>query len=323
MHIWSEGWRSQIRRCVFKPSFLKILPSTDEQTWRRVHAGHKPGTPACRNSLSDGIGRRDRRRCIIVQVYIGTSGWVYPWWRGVFYPERLLQREWLGYYVTQFRTVEINASFYRLPTPESLRQWRQAVPPGFLYAVKASQFITHLKRLVPDDNSLARFLDDVARKLGPSLGPILYQLPPQMKKNATRLDEFAARLPQDLSHVFEFRNAEWFDPEIRAILERHKLSFCIHDHGGLSVPHWVTGPLSYWRFHGGREPDSSYGQRALRPSAREMQAQIAAGHEVYAYFNNDAHGSAIRDAQALVELMPSAPASHAQHSRTNTSRRTG
>lgn len=239
----------------------------------------------------------------MARVYIGTSGWVYAWWRGVFYPERLPQREWLNYYVSRFPTVEINATFYRLPKPQTFRHWREIAPRGFVYAVKASRFITHVKRLKPDEESLALFLE-AARELGSSLGPILYQLPPNLKKDVTLLKNFAKRLPSDLTHVFEFRASDWFTPDVRAVLGQNNLGFCIHDHWGVDVPHWVTGSTAYWRFHGrSGGPEGCYGRKALRSADSEIRAQLAENQDVYVYFNNDAYGCAIRDAQRLADLI--------------------
>ncbi len=242
--------------------------------------------------------RRPRRKA---QIRIGTSGWVYPWWRGVFYPDKLAQREWLGYFTRHFPTVEINASFYRLQKPENFRAWRDAAPPGFLYAVKASRFITHMKRLKAEPESIKVFFDG-ARELGPALGPILYQLPPNMGLDLDRLAQFVDGLPSGFDHVFEFRNREWFTPEVRDFLDRRHLAFCIHDHSGLDVPRWATGPLAYWRFHGGRGKFGGYTDAPLAAAANEMRRQSAAGHPVYVYFNNDGHGCAIRDARRLMAL---------------------
>ncbi len=237
------------------------------------------------------------------RVHIGTSGWVYRWWRGVFYPEALPQRAWLAHYVRHFNTVEINATFYRLPNPETFARWREAAPPGFVYAVKASRQITHLKRLKDCAEALSRFLD-AARELGPALGPILYQLPPSLKADPERLADFAAILPGGAIHVFEFRDASWFTEAVRAMLEEAGHAFCIHDHHGMAVPRWVTGPVAYWRFHGlSRAPDSGYGEARLRPAAAEMRRTLSQGRDVYAYFNNDAHGCAVRDAARLKTLV--------------------
>jgi uncharacterized protein YecE (DUF72 family) len=257
-------------------------------------------------------GQRKARRA--ARIHIGTSGWVYEWWRGVFYPEDLPQREWLAYYVARFPTVEINASFYRLQKPESFRHWRDQAPPGFVYAVKASRFITHLKRLKAEPESLDVFFDGV-RELGPTLGPILYQLPPNMKRDLDRLEQFADRLPSGFDHVFEFRNAEWFHPDVRNLLEKRNLAFCIHDHGGMEVPRWATGPLAYWRFHGGDGPFGGYAEEPLHAAARQMRRQIREGYPVYAYFNNDAHGCALHDAERLIAMTAGKAAPAGQASR--------
>jgi uncharacterized protein YecE (DUF72 family) len=236
------------------------------------------------------------------KILIGTSGWVYAWWSELFYPERLPQREWLAYYLAQFPTVEINASFYRLQKPESFRRWGEMAPPGFDYAVKASRFITHLKRLNVEPESIAVFFDGVCQ-LGPALGPILYQLPPNMGRDLARLERFVDGLPAGLQHVFEFRNTDWFHPEVRLFLERRGLAFCIHDHRGMEVPHWTTGPIAYWRFHGDISgPLGGYRDEPLRAAARLMRKQASEGYPVYAYFNNDAHACAIRDARSLMAL---------------------
>ena len=238
-----------------------------------------------------------------VGARVGTSGWNYRWWRGVFYPEGLPQREWLGHYVRHFDTVEINATFYRQPRTETFARWRGAAPPGFVYAVKASRQLTHLKRLAECGEPLARFFDGI-RALGATLGPILYQLPPGFESDARRLAAFAELLPRDLVHVFEFRHVSWFGPQIRQVLERQGLVFCIHDHRQLEVPEWVTGPAAYWRFHGfTRGPDGSYADAALAASAKRMQAELARGVPIYAYFNNDAYGCAVRDAKRLAKML--------------------
>jgi uncharacterized protein YecE (DUF72 family) len=255
------------------------------------------------------------------RVHIGTSGWTYPWWRGVFYPERLPQRDWLAHYMTHFSTVEINASFYRLQKAESFRYWRDAAPPGFVYAVKASRFITHMKRLKAEPESLEVFFAGV-RELGPALGPILYQLPPNMKCDLDRLEHFAEGLPSGFDHVFEFRNAEWFQPDVREFLQQRNLALCIHDHHGLQVPRWTTGPLAYWRFHGGHGQLGAYTEAPLRAAAEHIQRQTADGSPVYAYFNNDAHGCAIGDAKRLIAMTKPGDTAAARETEKSTRRRT-
>jgi uncharacterized protein YecE (DUF72 family) len=237
------------------------------------------------------------------RAHIGTSGWNYRWWRRVFYPEDLPQRDWYGYYVRHFDTVEINATFYRLPRLETFERWREVAPKGFIYAVKAGRLITHLKRLRDCDEPLARFLDG-ARTLGGTLGPILYQLPPRFECDAGLLAAFADLLPSDLVHVLEFRDESWFGPQTRQLLERRGLAFCIHDHSQLKVPAWVTGPVAYWRFHGfTRGSDGNYADSALVAAAKRMREELARNVPIYAYFNNDAHGCAVQDAQRLAQML--------------------
>ncbi len=238
----------------------------------------------------------NRERC-----RIGTSGWAYRWWRGAFYPEKLRQGDWLAHYARVFDTVEINATFYRLPRPELLERWRTIAPEGFLYAVKASRQITHLRRLRDCEGELETFLQ-AARRLGPALGPLLYQLPPSLKADAGLLRDFLSLLPGDLRHVMEFRHESWFTGDIRAILETHGCAFCIHDHHGMTVPRWVTAPVVYWRFHGPAQ-GTCYGEARLAAPAAEIRAQCERSEAVFAFFNNDAAACAPRDALVLRKLV--------------------
>ena len=161
-------------------------------------------------------------------LHIGTSGWIYKDWRGRFYPPGVPQHRWFSHYAGTFQTVEINNTFYRLPPPETFRAWRHGAPPGFVFSVKASRFMTHLKKLRDCEEPVARFLEG-ARELGPHLGPILYQLPPFWKCDADRLRDFVSLLPRDLRHVFEFREPSWYVDDVRAILEQAGVGFCFHD----------------------------------------------------------------------------------------------
>jgi uncharacterized protein YecE (DUF72 family) len=237
------------------------------------------------------------------RCHIGTSGWVYEHWRGIFYPADLPQSGWYAHYARHFDTVEINYSFYRLPSERAFDDWRAQAPPGFVYAVKANRYLTHIKRLKDAAAPLERFLSR-ARRLGDKLGPILWQLSPKWRADPARLDAFAALLPTDLVHAFEFRDPRWFVPPVREILERYGLSLCIFDMPGLACPAWVTGEAVYLRFHGsGVVYGGRYGQEGLRPWADRMQGWLAEGRAVYAYFNNDAFGYAVEDAQALRGLL--------------------
>lgn len=232
-------------------------------------------------------------------IRIGCSGWNYRHWRGDFYPEGLPSKGWFAHYAEHFDTVEINNSFYRLPKPETYETWRDQAPTGFCYAVKASRFLTHNKKLKDPERPLDLLLGH-ARLLGDHLGPILYQLPPGWKLNRDRLEHFLGRLPADVTHVLEFREPSWLTREVLELLDTHGAAFCTHDMPGMTVPRWASGKAAYVRFHGpsekycGRYPDA-----VLRDWADWMIAEAKRGRRVWVYFNNDIGGAAILDALRL------------------------
>jgi uncharacterized protein YecE (DUF72 family) len=236
-------------------------------------------------------------------IHLGTSGYVYNHWKGLFYPDELPASRWLPYYARVFSTVELNATFYRLPTPEAVDGWRKQSPPGFLFAAKGSRFLTHMKRLTEVGEGLARFFTPVLR-LGPKLGPVLWQLPPQMKKpDAARLEHFLAHLPRGLRYVFEFRDAAWYREDILEVLERHGVAVCEHDLVPVPPPRF-TGGFRYLRFHGySSRYHGRYGKEALRPAAQSLSTWRAAGRTAWVYFNNDLQGHALLDAFDLSELL--------------------
>lgn len=239
------------------------------------------------------------------RAYIGTSGWVYKHWRGVFYPPDLPQARWFEYYAGRFDTVEVNNTFYRLPEAPTFKEWAAQAPPGFVYALKASRYMTHLKKLKDAAEPLARFLER-ARLLGKHLGPILYQLPPNWHLNLERLEAFLQLLPADLLHVFEFRHPSWYAEEALALLDRYRVGLCIMDLPGLESPVRVTGRLAYVRFHGpSRAYEGSYPDKDLAAWTQRVRGFLASGRPVYLYFNNDAHGYAVQNAQRLREMIGS------------------
>jgi uncharacterized protein YecE (DUF72 family) len=176
------------------------------------------------------------------EYYIGTSGWHYEDWRGLFYPADLPKSKWLEFYTRHFHTVELNNSFYRLPSEKAFVSWREASPQCFTFAVKASRFITHIKRLKEAEEPLKKFLG-LADLLGDKLGPLLYQLPPNMKRDDERLGAFLRLLPRKYRHVFEFRHKSWFDENIFEILKRHNAGWCVFDMPDLTSP-VVATPMS-------------------------------------------------------------------------------
>jgi uncharacterized protein YecE (DUF72 family) len=233
------------------------------------------------------------------RIRIGCSGWNYRHWRGPFYAEKLPQKGWFGHYADTFGTVELNTSFYRLPTRETFAKWRDQAPLGFRYAVKAPRFITHMKKLLDCADPVHEFIER-ARNLGARLGPLLYQLPPRLAVDLARTERFLDLLPPDLDHVLEFRETSWINAEVLALLDERAIGFCVHDMAGSATPFWSSGPLAYLRFHGGegkywgRYPDDR-----LLAAADWMVEQAQAGREVWAYFNNDIHAHAIDDALTL------------------------
>jgi uncharacterized protein YecE (DUF72 family) len=237
------------------------------------------------------------------KLHIGTSGWNYSHWKGNFYPEDLTQEAWFEYYQRYFNTVEINNTFYQLPKEETFRRWEEQALKGFLYAVKANRYMTHMKKLKDPVEPLQNFISRV-KLLKEHLGPILWQLPPRWHANPKRLEDFVCLLPTDLRHVFEFRDPDWFQERIRQILERYEMSFCIHDKSNVECPAWVTTDTVYVRFHGSEGNYSGeYGKEMLLPWADRIQGWLEGGKTVFTYFNNDPWGFAVKDARILKELL--------------------
>jgi uncharacterized protein YecE (DUF72 family) len=236
-------------------------------------------------------------------IHIGCSGWVYKHWRGILYPEGLPQKRWFERYAQDFDTVEINASFYRLPLASTFDGWRDKAPPGFRYALKVNRFITHLKKLVGVADAVQDFAA-LARRLEHSLGPLLYQLPPSLKRDLGRLEGFLQTVPRDLINVFEFRNPEWYVAETYDLLDRYGASFCVHDMPGSKTARIAVGPIAYLRFHGGEGKYwGRYSDEGLLSWTDWILNQSRQGRSVWCYFNNDIHGHAIHDAQTLKSMV--------------------
>lgn len=238
-----------------------------------------------------------------VSYLVGTSGWHYDHWRERFYPPGLAKPRWLGHYAGFFSTVEVNASFYRLPSENAFRGWYAQSPPGFIFALKASRLITHYRRLAGVEEALATFYER-ARLLGEKLGPILYQLPPDFARDDERLGQFLAGLPGGLKHVVEFRHPSWFTRAVFDLLARHNSGFCVVSMVGMDSPLVATAPTVYVRFHGaGGLYWGSYGEQEMARWAEAIRNLGAGRSEVYAFFNNDAEAQAVDDARALQGLL--------------------
>ena len=230
-------------------------------------------------------------------VWIGTSGWQYRDWRGPFYPQELRQASWLEHYANRFRVVEVNNAFYRLPEASTFASWAERTPDDFVVVVKASRYLTHIRRLREPAEAVDRLLER-ARHLGPKLGPVLLQLPPTLAADHTALGETLACFPGDLRVAVEFRHESWFTEETRVLLGKHDAAFCLADSPKRRTPEWRTASWGYVRLHEGRSsPRPCYGRAALAGWAGRLAGLFAPEEDVYAFFNNDPRGCAVRDAQ--------------------------
>ncbi len=246
-------------------------------------------------------------------IRIGCSGWNYRHWRGPVYPDRLAARLWFSHYATLFDTVEVNNTFYRLPEPDTFAAWRANAPPGFLYAIKGSRFLTHLKRLREPEEPVTRLFEH-ARELGDRAGPFLYQLPRNFHCDHERLDDFLSILPRTLGevdgspkryalrHVIEFRHPSWYVDKTYALLESHRVALCLHDKAGSAIISPIVGPFSYMRFHGpGGRYFGRYDRDRIHRAAARLLELHEEGRDVFAYFNNDPEGMAVFNAHELKE----------------------
>lgn len=237
------------------------------------------------------------------RVRVGCSGWEYADWRGDFYPADLRRESWLPSYATRFDTVEINSSFYRLPEADTFARWREAVPARFAFAVKASRFLTHMKKLKDPEEPLERFFHR-AGELGRRLAVVLYQLPPRWKPDIGRLESFLEAAPSRPLQVVEFRDTAWYSDRILHAVEKKGFAVCLHDMPGCAPPRVAIGPFIYVRFHGhGAKYDGRYPDEVLEDWATWLDAEVGKGRRAFVYFNNDWHGHAPRDAIRLRSLL--------------------
>lgn len=237
-------------------------------------------------------------------LYVGTSGWSYDHWKGPFYPDDQPADERLSFYAAQFRSVEINHSFYQLPSAEVLTRWRETVPDGFCFSFKANRYITHLKKLSDPEQPL-QTLYDRASVLGDALGPILFQLPPNWRFDPDRLSAFLAALSPAHRHAFELRDESWLTPEALRLLRQHGAAFCIYDYAGRRTASEVTADFIYVRLHGPRDEPyrGAYDRQALAGWAGAVSTWRRQGLDVFCYFDNDEAGVAPENARTLQEMV--------------------
>jgi len=237
------------------------------------------------------------------KIYVGTSGWHYKHWKGTFYPADIRESLQFEEYKKYFSSVEINNSFYRLPTPETFAMWKKTTPPDFVFAVKASRFITHMKKLNLDKEGIRKFFTSV-RKLNEKVGVILFQLPPKWRVNTERLKNFIRVLPKKYRYAFEFREHSWYNEDVYAILRSGNCAFCIYELDRHLSPFEVTADFVYVRLHGpGNKYQGSYTLDALKQWARRCVEWQKQGKDVFFYFDNDQEGFAAFNAIDLQKLV--------------------
>lgn len=242
-----------------------------------------------------------------VRYFIGTSGWHYDHWRERFYPGDLPKSKWLDYYARSFSTVELNNSFYHLPSEKAFAGWRDSSPDGFLFSVKVSRFITHMKKLRNVEEPVENFLSR-ARILENKLGPLLYQLPPNLHRRDELLESFMKGLPPGLTHVFEFRHESWLCKEVFDFMRRYNAGLCIFDMPDFEVPLEVTADFAYVRFHGSSAMyGSCYSDDELDQWAKRIAGLSRDLKAAYIYFNNDAEAFAVKNALALARKLGGSP----------------
>lgn len=238
------------------------------------------------------------------RVYIGTSGWHYASWRGRFFPHELMVKHQLQYYATQFDTAELNGVFYRTPTLKAVRDWRRQTPDSFLFAWKASKYITHWKRLGATSRKSITLMETRLRALGDKAGPVLFQLPPQFSVDRQRLADFLKLLKKKRPYVFEFRHRSWYDDSILDLLQKHDVALCLSDHHDAPSPWEVTARHVYVRGHGpGGRYRGHYSDKTLQSWARDIRKWRRQQREVYVYFDNDQKSAAPADAARLREFL--------------------
>jgi uncharacterized protein YecE (DUF72 family) len=235
-----------------------------------------------------------------MRIHIGTSGYNYPEWKGTFYPADIKAKDMFAFYAARFRTVEINYTFYRMPTAKNAESWRAQAPDGFTYVLKAPRRITHDRRL-KDCDELVGFFCDSARLLGPHLGPLLFQLPPSARCDLPRLEAFLSILPDDVRPAFEFWHDSWLTDDVCETLARHKAALCIADFGDKTTPVRATTRQGYFRLR-----DEGYQPADLERWVEQIASRAADWDEVFVYFKHEEEGKGPEFAAAFADLATSA-----------------
>ena len=232
-----------------------------------------------------------------MRIHIGTSGYNYPEWKGSFYPPDIKSKDMFAFYRERFRTVEINATFYRMPTPKTTEGWRAQAIPGFVYALKAPRRITHEQRL-KDCAEHVQFFVDSARLLGEHLGPLLFQLPPNLKLDMARFEAFLACLPSDIRAAFEFRHESWLTSDVFEMLAQHRVALCIADFGDKSTPVKITARHGYFRLR-----DEGYTRDDLARWVAELEEHAPSWDDVFVYFKHEEEGKGPEFAATFREIL--------------------
>ncbi len=239
----------------------------------------------------------------MAQALIGVSGWQYPDFSARFYPGDLAKPEQLAFYAEHFPTVEINNTFYQLPSKKSIQAWKEKVPEDFVFSIKASRYITHMKNLLEPEETLPDFFERISL-FGEKCGPVLFQLPPHWKVNADRLRDFIPELPDGYRYAIELRNQSWLNEKIYALLRKHAVAFCIYEIDYRQSPILTTADFIYIRLHGpGRAYNDPYDLDTLGRWADRIQGWLEDGLDVYCYFDNTHRGYAWENAQTLINLI--------------------
>jgi uncharacterized protein YecE (DUF72 family) len=236
-------------------------------------------------------------------IRVGTSGWTYKSWKGTFYPETLNQRKWLEYYSTVFESVELNTTFYHIPKAKITAGWKDRTPDSFVFSAKLARLITHRKKLLDCKEPVEWYFQEM-QPLKAKIGVILIQLPPSLSRDEERIKTFIPRLPAGYRFVFEFRNKEWYNDGVFTLLDNNALGFCIHDDQGKETPLVATSDLVYIRFHGYKTRYGGlYPDDVIQQWANRIYKWNSEGKHVYAYFNNDMNGYAVKNAKGIIELL--------------------